>query len=130
MGGSLSFLSERDCLTFITTKTEGWLDEDNNWVDGQDSSPIRTKGNLQPYIPRGTEQASAPEGFTLKSSKMYKTKTCLPTLDDLGHKGAARTVIDGRTYFVMRKYDYSTGMMATSGYFYVLVLQHGKEGSV
>lgn len=130
MGGSISFLAERDCLTFVANTTEGGLDDNNNWVEGKDSPPIHTRGNLQPYIPRGTEQVSAPHGFTLESSKMYKTKVCLPTMDDLGHKKAARTIIGGRTYFVLRKYDYSTGMMATSGYFYVLVLQHSKEGSV
>lgn len=108
---------EKDPETYLMTK-------------GSVDQSIVATGDLQPFLPKGKEQVSLVDGFTLNNAKCFITDADIPTMEDVGGTQPAQTVYKGRTYFVMRDMDYSDGGMATDGHFYVLMMKNTVEGSV
>ena len=120
---------DTEVLTF-TTHSQGYIDPTTReWVNPE-STPITATGDLQPFIPSGSQQIDLPEGFTLAQSKMFITDASLPVIDDVGAQAAATTTIGGRTFYALRKFDYSNGRMSTDSIFYILAMQPTADGSV
>ena len=119
-----------DTLSFITYSAGGIDPVTRQWVDGAANSPVEATGSLQPFIPRGNEQVTLDDKFTLDSSFMFVTTTALPTINDLGETGAATTTIQGRTYYIAKDYNFSNSPLSTANHFYILVMMKLVDGSV
>ena len=100
-------------------------------IEGGDGPVIVARGDIQPMVPTGSQQISTPQGFSLQDAQVFITPEAgIPAIDDVGVTAAAQTTYKGRTYFVLRKFDYSNGSMVTDCVEYILILRASEDGSV
>ena len=99
-------------LSFERKGTDGYYDDDGNWVEGTAGQPLEVRGGLQPFR-QGKTTVDTPNGVTAKDMRLFYTKTKLRTIDEYTLEEADRTTIDAIPYRVWHIESWQLGLPAS-----------------